>query len=283
MQPSQHDPVVKDIGDRALRYTQKLDSLGVAETDVLDDLDVQVEALLDRPELLKRGPQSNKLRFGTVYAEVSNAVPSDDEVWRKPLIAGLIAAEVEFRGPLRLSPTQNTLLAAQFETLATALTRRWSPTDATDAHRAHAMRELPAHAVRAWSAAVELHRRAKDAGAQDRCALALARVRRRTVAPGWRRGVSMVADLLCGYGYRPFWLLGWVVVLIVVCTGLSLVWAGNTSWIDIVYLGVLNPLDPKDDNDLAAPVRVLLGVEAWLGAVSMSVFFALLVRRWFRL
>ncbi|MFD3705761.1 hypothetical protein ACFWUP_21690 [Nocardia sp. NPDC058658] len=273
-QPSQDDPIIQDIGDRALRYTQKLDSPGVAETDVLDDLDATIEAILDRPELLKLGRQSNRLRFDTVYAKVPNAVPGEDEVWRKPLIAGLIAAEVEFRGPLRLSPTQNALLAAQFEALAIALTHRGTS--------AYAVRELPAHAVRAWGAAVELHRRAKDAGAQDRCALALARVRRRTFAPGWRRGVSAASDLLCGYGYRPFWLLGWVVVQILVCTGLSLVWAGNTLWTDIIYLGVLNPLDPGDADNLAPQVRVLFAVEAWLGAVSMSVFFALLVRRWFR-
>ncbi|MFD4433791.1 hypothetical protein, partial [Nocardia sp. NPDC058497] len=208
---SQHDAVTKDIGDRALRYTKRLDSPGVAETDIVNDLDNHIEALLDRPELFTRG-RSNKLRFDALYGQVPSTAPDDEDAvpreegWRAPLLAGLIAAEVEFRGPLRLSPTQNALLADRYETTAAALSR-WG---------------LPAHAVRAWSGAVELHRRAKNTEDEDRCGLALSRARRRTMAPGWQRGVGVVSDLLCGYGYRPFRLLGWVVLQIVVCTALAL-------------------------------------------------------------
>ncbi|MFD4433155.1 hypothetical protein, partial [Nocardia sp. NPDC058497] len=63
-------------------------------------------------------------------------------------------------------------------------------------------------------------------------------------------------------------------------------WAGNKSWSEVVYLSTLtflNPLDPGNITGMASQARVLFAVEAWLGAVSMSVFFALLVRRWFRL
>ncbi|MEV0251207.1 hypothetical protein AB0H76_31760 [Nocardia sp. NPDC050712] len=261
--------VIDDIANRALRYTKRLDRHEIADSAALDDLDTQIEALIDRPELLALGRQSNKLRFGTLYAQVPDAAPGE-EAWRAPLLAGLIAAEVEFRGPLRLSPIQNSLLAAQYETLAGELTRCG----------------MPAYAVRAWSAAVELYRRNKNVGAEDRCGLALARARRATFARGWRRGLSAVSDLLCGYGYRPFWLLGWVVVQIVICTALGLLWAGDKSWTDVVYLGVLtflNPLDPTNAVGMAPQARILFATEAWLGAVSMSVFFALLVRRWFRL
>jgi hypothetical protein len=34
---------------------------------------------------------------------------------------------------------------------------------------------------------------------------------------------------------------------------------------------------------LRAAARPLFAVESWAGTVSMSVFFALLVRKWFRL
>ncbi|MFC9897501.1 hypothetical protein ACFVMC_27740 [Nocardia sp. NPDC127579] len=261
--------VIDDIGNRALRYTQKLDPPTVAEAETLDELDNHIEALIDRPELITLGRQSNRLRFGSLYEQAPNVTPGE-EAWRTPLIAGLIAAEVEFRGPLRLSPTQNALLAGQYETLAAELSRCG----------------LPHHAVRAWNGAVELYRRAKNTAAEDRCGLALARTRRRTFAPGWRRGLSAVSDLLCGYGYRPFWLLGWVVAQIVVCTALGLLWAGNKSTTEVVYLGVLtflNPLDPGNAQGMAPQAKVLFAAEAWLGAVSMSVFFALLVRRWFRL
>ncbi|WP_410870305.1 hypothetical protein [Nocardia sp. A7] len=268
---SQHDSVSDAIEDRAEDYAKRLDSSELAEIDSRNDLDIVIEALLDDSELLVRGRYSNKLRFGPLYEQASNVGP-DDEPWRirKPLIAGLIAAEVEFRGPLRLSPTQNALLAGQFETLAAALARA----------------ELPAHAVRAWTGAMELYRRAHNSDAEDRCGLELARVRRATLAPGWKRGVSTTADLLCGYGYRPFRLLGWVVAQIALCTGIAVLLAGSKPLADVVYLGVLtflNPLDPNNVTGMEPQAKVLFAVEACLGAVSMSVFFALLVRRWFRL
>ncbi|MEV0436169.1 hypothetical protein [Nocardia sp. NPDC050413] len=263
-----HDPVGELIEDRAHDYAIKLDS--VPEADSLDDFDRIVAGFLDVPELLIVQP-TGKLRFGTLYDR--DADPGhDDEAWRarKPSIAGLIAAEVEFRGPLRLSPTQNSLLAAQFEKLGAALTRSG----------------LPAHAVRAWTNAMELHRRAHNSDAEDRCGFALARARRATLAPGWDRGVSAAADLLCGYGYRPFRLLAWVAVQIAVCTGIALLLAGTKSPADVVYLAVLtflNPLDPGNVAGMEPQAKLLFAAEACLGAVSMSVFFALLVRRWFRL
>ncbi len=268
---SPQDSVGDAIKDRAERRAKSLDSPAVDESVGLNDLDKDIEALLDDTEPLIRARQSAKLRFGPLYEQVST-VRADDEPWRRrqPLIAGLIAAEVEFRGPLRLSPTQNALLATQYEKLAAALAR-------------HA---LPVHAVRAWTGAMELHRRAHNSDAEDRCGLALARARRATLAPGRQRGVSAAADLVCGYGYRPFRLLGWVVAQIAICTGLAVLLAGSKPLTDVVYLGILtflNPLDPGNVTGMEPQAKVLFAVEACLGTVSMSVFFALLVRRWFRL
>ncbi|KAF0846344.1 hypothetical protein [Nocardia caishijiensis] len=265
---SGHDPVGELIEDRAHDYAIRLDS--AAEADSLDDFDRVVAGFLDDPELLVVQPDS-RLRFGDVYDRACEPGP-DDELWRarKPLIAGLIAADIEFRGPLRLSPTQNALLATQFEKLGAALSRH----------------ELPAHAVRAWTAAMELYRHAHNSDAEDRCGFALARARRATLPPGWARGASLAADLLCGYGYRPFRLLAWVVVQIAVFVGLALLLAGTKSPTDVVYLAVLtflNPLDPNNVAGMEPQAKLLFATEACLGAVSMSVFFALLVRRWFRL
>ncbi|MFD6391219.1 SCO2521 family protein [Nocardia sp. NPDC060259] len=272
-QPSQSDRVSRAVRDSAEHYAKTLDSSEIAGADSLNDLDTRVEALLGsyHRELLTHERQSNKLRFGTLYEEVPNVSPNDEEwVGLTPLFAGLIAAEVELRGPVRLSPTQNILLAAQFEVLAAESTRR----------------RLPAHAIRAWDGAMELYRRARNSEAEDRCGLALARAHRRTLAPGLQRGASRVADLLCGYGYRPFRLLGWVVLQIALCTAVALLLAGTKPWSEAAYLGILtflNPLDPNNVAGMDPGARVLFAVEAWLGVVSMSVFFALLVRRWFRL
>jgi hypothetical protein len=55
---------------------------------------------------------------------------------------------------------------------------------------------------------------------------------------------------------------------------------------DTIYMGVtgfLNPPGPGDTRELPGAVRTLFVIEAWTGAVWMSVFFALLVRKWFRM
>ncbi|MRH86389.1 hypothetical protein GFY24_02710 [Nocardia sp. SYP-A9097] len=261
--------VIESIDDRAVRHTEKLVPTALSGSAVLDDLHWHAEILIDRSDLIRLRGNSNRLMFGTVYQRALDTAPGR-EAWRAPLLAGLLAAEIEFRGPLRLSQTQNTQLAAEYETLARELTRA----------------RLPAHAVLAWRRAVALHRLTEEVDEEDRCGLALARARRRATAPGWRRAPGMASDLLCGYGYRPFWLLGWVAIQIMAIIGLGLLWKGTKPWTDVVYLsvvGFLNPLDPSNTNDMEPPAQVLFAVEAWLGVVSMSVFFALLVRRWFRL
>ncbi|MFB8008505.1 hypothetical protein [Nocardia sp. NPDC056000] len=264
--------VIENIDDRAARHTEKLDATSAADLSkptALDDFHGRVEALIDRSELLSLGRRGNRLMFVTLYERAPQLTPGT-EAWRAPLLAGLLAAEIEFRGPLRLSQTQNMLLAAEFETLAAELRKAG----------------LPAHAVLAWRRAVALHRLTEDVQAEDRCGLELARARRRATASVWRRIPGAISDLLCGYGYRPFWLLGWVAVQLVVFSLLGLLWRGTVSRGDVVYLctvGFLNPLDPGNTKDMAPPAEALFAVEAWLGVVSMSVFFALLVRKWFRL
>ncbi|MEV6068184.1 hypothetical protein AB0L82_16655 [Nocardia sp. NPDC052001] len=264
--------VIENIDDRAARHTGKLDSAraaDLAKPTVLDDFHGRVEALIDRSGLINLGRHGNRLMFVQVYERARPLAP-DAEAWRAPLLAGLLAAEIEFRGPLRLSQTQNTLLAAEFEKLAAELR----------------LAGLPVHAVLAWRRAMALHRLTEDVQAEDRCGLALARARRRAMVPRWRRIPSALSDLLCGYGYRPFWLLGWVAMEILLCTSLGLFWRGTVARGDVIYLcvvGFLNPLDPGNAEHMAAPAKALFAVEAWLGVVSMSVFFALLVRKWFRL
>ncbi|WP_280368581.1 hypothetical protein, partial [Nocardia abscessus] len=45
----------------------------------------------------------------------------------------------------------------------------------------------------------------------------------------------------------------------------------------------INPRGPGHTDNLRPAARPLFAVEAWTGTVSMSVFFALLVRKWFRM
>ncbi|MBY8861829.1 hypothetical protein K7711_35505 [Nocardia sp. CA2R105] len=90
---------------------------------------------------------------------------------------------------------------------------------------------------------------------------------------------------MCGYGYRPFRLLGWVLVQLVVFTAIGIEVVGAPLG-DTIYMCVtcyLYPIEPGGLASLNDAARPLFAVEPWVGTVSMSVFFALLVRKWFRM
>ncbi|MEU6561036.1 hypothetical protein [Nocardia nova] len=271
-------PVVASISTgiarRAAGYTADLDDSGRTEQQLLTILDDQVEAVLTQLEeaVAQRTPSRQRhggLTFRHLYAAARAPVP-DEEGWRIPsaLPAALIAAEVEFRGPLRLSARRQTLLAEVYERLGHQL---------IDA-------DLPVHAALAYRRAEALYRMNEDIQGEDRCGLKLARANTRALPAGWRRWAGQLADVLCGYGYRPFLLLGWVAVQLVVFTTFGVI-VGGRSTAETVYMCVtcfLNPLGPGDTENLHAAVRPMYAVESWAGTVSMSVFFALLVRKWFR-
>ncbi len=271
-------PVVASISTgiarRAAGYAEELDGSGRTEQDLLTTLDDQVEAVLTQLEeaVAQRAPSRQRhggLTFRHLYAAARHPVP-DEEGWRVPsaLAAALIAAEAEFRGPLRLSARRQTLLAEVYERLGGQLIDM----------------ELPAHAALSYRRAEALFRMNEDIQGEDRCGLKLARADTRALPPGLRRWAGQMSDVLCGHGYRPFRLLGWVAVQLVLFTALGLL-IGGRSATETVYMCVtsfLNPLGPGDTDDLHAAARPMYAVESWAGTVSMSVFFALLVRKWFR-
>jgi hypothetical protein len=190
----------------------------------------------------------------------------------------LLAAEVELRGPLRLSRTQNIRLADTYEQLGHRLLSAELPGQ-------KAKTFLPGHAAMALLRASGLHALNEDIDAQDRCGLALARARRTATYPAWRRSTGWASDLLCGYGYRPFQLLGWIAAQLLLFT--VVLWLTTpipiTTSLHMCLINFLNPLGLGDLEEVGRAGRPLLIIEAYAGSVSTSVFFALLVRRWFRL
>ncbi|MEV6275247.1 hypothetical protein [Nocardia sp. NPDC051832] len=245
------------------------------EKSLLDSLNTHVETLIVEYERARIPPVGDRMVFRRLYqsADEELAGPTEPDLpiveGLKPQLSALFAAEVELRGPRRLSRTQSARLAGVYESLGHGLRARG----------------LAAHAALAFLRGTELHRLNEDFAGQDRCGLALARARRHTVFPKWHRTPGYLSDWLCGYGFRPFRLLGWMVVLLVAFSlALQSVTALPVSTaVHMTLVNLLNPVGSDDLEGVNTTGRVLLIVESYTGIVLVSVFFALLVRRWFRL
>lgn len=263
------------IGRHATAYVEYLDQQPQPGRMGPEELSGRVEAVLDEyAPPTARHERSGTLAFPHLYAAGRNPA-GEKEVRRVPsaVIAALIAAEVEYRGPSRLNSRQNTLLAEEYERVG--------------AHLAQA--GLHTHVALAYRRAMALYRVNDDNESEDRCGLLLARAETRALPAGLRRWAGFGADMLCGHGYRPSWLLGWMIAQITVFTGIAMTLpfeGPDHNAGDMVYLGLMSFLSPpglNDTGDLPTTGRTLFVIEGWAGVISMSVFFALLVRKWFRM
>ncbi|UGT40577.1 hypothetical protein LTV02_31975 [Nocardia yamanashiensis] len=276
---SPSSPFVASLSTRIERHASAyLDSVvnfldrppAVTEQRLLDSFATHVENVLasyEPPGLRRTG---DDLIFGHLYAmAVYGSATELRSETLEPLLAALLAAEVEFRGPLRLSRTQTSQLAEIYERLGGRL----------------ASVGLPGHAALAFQRAKYLYRVDEDRRAEDRCGLALARARRRATASMVRRFGHLATDLLCGYGYRPFRLLWWIALQVLACAVAVLLVSDLAmgTVLQQVLINYLNPLGPRETADLSGPVRWLYLIESYVGALTSAVFFALLVRRWFRI
>ncbi|WP_040781762.1 hypothetical protein [Nocardia pneumoniae] len=277
------------IDQHATGYAQEvadyLDELSAGtrqpdEKPLLDSFNNHVEKVVTAFDHTKIKHRGDSLLFSDIYAAADDNTAMDEVLQRAhvELLMALLAAEVELRGPLSLSRTQNIRLAEIYEDLGHRLLAATPP-----GRRAKTF--LPGHAAMAFLRASGLHALNEDVDAQDRCGLALARARRSATYPAWRRGVGWVSDLLCGYGYRPFRLLGWITAQLVLFT--VALWLSTslpiTTALHMCLINFLNPVGLGDLQEVGRIGRGLLMIEAYAGIVSTSVFFALLVRKWFRL
>jgi hypothetical protein len=207
----------------------------------------------------------NSLVFAQLYEEQRDA-PADER--RRASIAALMAAEVESRGPLRQTQAQNAQLAELFQRVGAACEADG----------------LLLHAALAFERAADIYLLLNQYVKRDNCLYAKERCRHHATGPGWDRTMAAISSALCGYGYQPYRLLLWVLAqLLVFCVAIALVAhepVGDSVYIS--FANYLNPLGSGDTAELPGVVRVLLVIESYTGYVSLSVFFALLVRRWFR-
>ncbi len=239
--------------------------LRVAEPNLLDRFERYAADVLDR--YIPPGPRNrDSLVFSHLYSQAALAPAEDSE---HSTIAALLAAEVEVRGPLRLTPVQTLRLAEILERLGLRFARAG----------------LPLHAAFSFDRAGGLYLQVENHLARDRCLLSAHRARHLARGRGLRRILETISNLLCGYGYQPYRLLGWVVVQLVALILILTIFFGASlvTSMHMALINYLNPLGFGDIDGLPHGAWVLLVIESYAGAVSLSVFFALLVRRWFRL
>ncbi|GLY70468.1 hypothetical protein [Amycolatopsis taiwanensis] len=253
--------------DRYLEYVNDVlrrNALRAEEGALLDRFERETAVVLDRYH-----PPStrlpNNLVFAQLYDDQRDALPDER---RRATIAALMAAEVESRGPLRQTQAQNAQLAELFKRVGTACEADG----------------LLLHAELAFERAADIYLLLNQHVKRDHCLFAKERCRHHAAKPGWGRAMAAISSALCGYGYQPYRLLLWVLAqLLVFCVAIALVARQPVS--DSIYTSFANYLNPLGTGDTATwpgAARVLLVIESYTGYLSLSVFFALLVRRWFR-
>ena len=285
--------VLRRIGEGAESHVPNLAKLGpqppgetaISEKALLRDIDVYVNRVLkDFDNLAAPAAYSGAYQeLIKLYTDVQEAATASEEdapalegsftldVQEQWLIhvKGLLAAETEVHGKFQVRRNDSTRLATMLELIGAGFRTTG----------------LPLHAARAYEQAADQHRLLRDQRAQDMCMLRATRARHAAERSGVRKILAACGDALVGYGYLPFRLLGWVLVQLALFS--VLLWTmtppeiGAIQATHLCLVNYLNPLGIGDIGPLKGPGRSLLVVESYAGTVSTSVFFALLVRRWF--
>jgi hypothetical protein len=253
------------VEQRAARYADELEevlnqkTLHTERNRLLDDFEQYIVSVLDEYPARRRG-KSHELLFRSFYALCPESVETER---RRALLVALMAAEVEAQGPLRLTMAQNKNLAEILENLGKLCVQE----------------KLLPHAAEAFERAAEIHLLTNDHESRDRCLYQQAWARHRLIPLSAHRALVAFSGLTCGYGYRPYRLLRWVIVqLLLFWVTLSLFSTDSIAHnLHVVAVNYLNPADTPDDT-----AKAILIIESYLGTLSLNVFFALLVRKWFR-
>ena len=183
------------ITRRADTYAETLDrsdsgnTLSTDEEELLKKFEQHAAAVLDRyvpPGHRRR----DSLVFAHLYYTTTDLTPEDstlagslpdDDDRRRGLLTALLAAEVEARGPLRLTRAQSVRLAETYQCLGSKLLSH----------------KLPLHAALAFERAAGLYLQVENHFARDQCLLAQARARHRSLRPcgsrRWRQSLRCCA------------------------------------------------------------------------------------------
>lgn len=252
----------RDGIENALRQS----GLAEHEEELLARLDGYLPGLVyafdsDVPPPRERG---GGLALETEYYEWRRT-SGDPDARRQGVIRSYLATETELRGQFRLSRTQNGRIADHYNAIGEEFLALG----------------MPGHAAMAFQSAADLYLPLQQKSKRERALLNWRRAHRETRPPGSIRFLESVYDATCGYGYRPFRMLGWMLLLL--ATFSLAVWlcgsAGYAESLHACLVSFLNPLTFSDlDSVLSGPAQSLLIVESYIGSISMAIFFAFLVR-----
>ena len=176
-----------------------------------------------------------------------------------------LATETERRGQFRLSRTQNGRIADHYNAIGEEFLAL----------------DMPAHAAMAFRSAADLYQQLQQKSKRERSQLNWRRAQHRARPKNMVHAAEAVYDAVCGYGYLPFRMLGWMAVTLAVFS--VAVWlCGNTGYVRSLHgclINFLNPLSFGDlDDAFSGTSQVLLVIESYFGSISMAIFFAFLVR-----
>lgn len=220
-----------------------------------------------------------RLVFQPLYdkVRVANATYVEGKSSRRAylcsVMAALMAAETEALGPLRLTRVQTGKLA-------------WVLTEVGDALKRLG---ILTYAAEAYDRAARLHLDNDDNTRRDQCLRLKAAAQHKALPYGGKRFVQMLNDVLFGYGFAPYRVLGWMVAQLMVASTILVALPRHThpnpGFQGTLYIGLqdfVNPMGLGDTAGLSHWALTVLVIESYLGLMSSSVFFALLLRKWFR-
>lgn len=234
----------------------------------LDDLLEDAVALFNRTVV--RGPYNRQAKLLLdPFAFDPKDAPENPAARRRALMRALLAAAIEARGEYRLHRVQNTALARCYEVLGAEFGRSG----------------CPVHAAFAYGRAAVVYQLLEDNKARDRCQLA----ERQMMCQARPRGLvwagMRLADVLCGYGYRPGRLLLVMGIQLALFSGLLTILSADdfALALHVCLVNYLNPLGFGDVGHLPLPGTYVVVLECYAGDFSKGIFIVLLVRKWFQL
>lgn len=259
--------MIDDIAKYELRYRDRTDENELTEEGLLELLDSYLPPLVysfdsQVPPPRERG---GDLALEKEFYEWRDATTDDLEARRAAVIRSFLATETERRGQFQLSRSQNGRIAVHLDAIGEEFLAL----------------QMPGHAAQAFQVAADLHALLHQNASRKRSLLNWRRARHQTRPRDVSRFLDGLYDATCGYGYRPFRMLGWMALALTVFS--VAVWlsgpAGYTTSLHACLIDFLNPLAFGDlGGSFNGPPQVLLVVESYFGSISMAIFFAFLIR-----